>query len=301
MLRLVDHWVWDSWLAASGDEHHLFFLRAPRELRDPERRHLSTSVGHAVSTDLRRWTVLPDPLERASASAWDGTAVWTGSISPHDGRWYLFYTGVDGGGAQRVGIAVSDDLHTWQRHGAEPVAGPDPRWYAATAWRDPFVFADPAGRGWHMLVTAHAAGEGRGRGVIGHARSADLLHWSVRPPLTRPAGFDHLQVPQVHQIDDTTILLFSCQPAMTTLQRRNGSPLSGTWVVAGGSVGAGWDVAAATPFAHPSLSAARLARDPAGGWCLLGFRDWEHGVFHGEIIDPIPVAWTGRRLVERIR
>ena len=50
---------------------------------------------------------------------------------------------------------------------------------------------------------------------------------------------------------------------------------------------------------HPSLYAARLVRDPAGGWCLLGFRDWEHGVFHGEIVDPIPVAWTGRGLVER--
>ena len=33
-LRLPDKWVWDFWLARSGDHHHVFFLQAPRSLVD---------------------------------------------------------------------------------------------------------------------------------------------------------------------------------------------------------------------------------------------------------------------------
>ena len=29
MLRLEDHWVWDSWVADDGERFHLFFLKAP--------------------------------------------------------------------------------------------------------------------------------------------------------------------------------------------------------------------------------------------------------------------------------
>ena len=43
-----------------------------------------------------------------------------------------------------------------------------------------------------MLITAWANhGLATGRGVIGHARSADLLSWTVGPPLTEPAGYGH--------------------------------------------------------------------------------------------------------------
>jgi beta-fructofuranosidase len=60
-----------------------------------------------------------------------------------------------------------------------------------------------------MLITAHA---GRGgsldRGVIGHAHSADLLNWDIRPPVTQPSGFGHLEVPQVAVVDGQPLLLF---------------------------------------------------------------------------------------------
>ena len=60
--RLADHWVWDSWLADDGQDYHLFFLRASRALRDPDRRHRRASIGHAVSSDLENWALLPDAL-----------------------------------------------------------------------------------------------------------------------------------------------------------------------------------------------------------------------------------------------
>ncbi len=54
-----------------------------------------------------------------------------------------------------------------------------------------------------MLVTARARdGVERDRGVIGHAWSADLRRWEIRPPLSAPgAGFAHLEVPQVVRIE----------------------------------------------------------------------------------------------------
>ena len=101
--------------------------------------------------------------------------------------------------------------------GDGPILEADPRFYekltAAAwpeeAWRDPYVLADPEGDGWHMLITARAReGEPAGRGVIGHARSADLVDWEIQPPLTRPSGFGHLEVPRVASIDGQPMLMF---------------------------------------------------------------------------------------------
>ena len=58
MLRLDDHWVWDSWVADDGRTYHLFFLQAPRSLGDPDLRHVHATVGHATSTDLVSWRYL---------------------------------------------------------------------------------------------------------------------------------------------------------------------------------------------------------------------------------------------------
>jgi beta-fructofuranosidase len=79
-LRLADHWVWDSWLVEDGVDYHLFFLRASRALGDPFRRHRRASIGHATSTDLRTWRLLPDALVHADSPAWDDLATWTGSV-----------------------------------------------------------------------------------------------------------------------------------------------------------------------------------------------------------------------------
>jgi beta-fructofuranosidase len=296
MLRLPDHWVWDSWYARDDDgTWHAFFLRASRALLDPRRRHLRASIGHAVSTDQRSWRLLPDALVAADAPAWDDLATWTGStVRGPDGRWHLFYTGVSHGErglVQRIGLAVSDDLTTWHRHGTAPLVEADPVWYEQLdptawyeqAWRDPWVFLDPAGDGWHMLITARANhGPADGRGVIGHATSPDLLQWTVRPPLSAPAGFGHLEVPQVDLVDGQPLLLFCTN---------TGAVEHRIWVVPGTTVTGPWDVAAAQPFPHPHLYAPRLVPDDAGGWAVIGFLDTVDGAFAGELSDPIPVRY----------
>ena len=95
-------------------------------------RHLSASIGHAVSKDLENWRVLPDALHPGPRGAWDEDAVWTGSVVRRGGTWHMFYTGVrteEGYVVQRVGSATSTDLTRWRKYPANPLIEADPRYY----------------------------------------------------------------------------------------------------------------------------------------------------------------------------
>ena len=222
MLRLAASWVWDFWIADDGDTFHLFFLKAPRALLDPNRRHWRATVGHATSKDLTNWTEHADAVIPDDSPAFDDLATWTGSVvRQENGSWRMFYTAVsrsESGLNQRISSVVSDDLFAWRREPGRQVLEPDARWYevASTrkwpdqAWRDPWVFRD--GEVWHMLITARANhGEPDNRGVVGHATSPDLTTWTVQPPLSEPdSGFGHLEVIQTVQIDGSPLGLFSC-------------------------------------------------------------------------------------------
>jgi len=300
LLRLPDKWVWDSWVADTGSEFHLFFLQAPRSLGEESLRHLNATVGHAVSADLRDWRVLDDALLPGPRGAWDDMATWTGSVIEHDGTWHLFYTGTTAAGDyadQRIGRATSRDLHTWERAGPGPVVEMDPRWYEMVewdAWRDPWVLADPDGHGFHLLIAARANdGPSDARGVIGHAWSADLLDWEVRPPLSEPGEFGHLEVPQVAVVEGTPVLLFSVAPDRLPEGSAHERDF-GSYLVVGETRLGPWDLTAARRIPVRDLYAVRLVRDRAGEWQVLGFRGGSpSGEFAGEIIDPIPLKDLG--------
>ncbi|BAJ75127.1 hypothetical protein MTES_2163 [Microbacterium testaceum StLB037] len=307
---LPDHWVWDFWLARDGDTHHMMFLQAPMSLGDPDLRHRNASVGYATSDDLRSWTVHGTVLEPSGGHAPDATATWTGSIVRTDAEWRMFYTGSrflrEGAitNVETVLAASSDDLATWAKDPAVVVSA-DPRWYetleAGTwheeAWRDPWVFADPDGDGWHMLVTARARdAETRDRGVIGHAWSADLHRWEVRPPLSRPgAGFAHLEVPQVVRVDGSWVLVFSCDSAHLAGAREGHT--GGIWAVALDDPRGPYPVEHATLVTTESLYSGRIAEDPDGRAVMLAFENISSvGSFVGTLSDPLPLRWNGDRL-----
>jgi len=285
-------------------------LQAPRSLKNPARRHTHASIGHAVSQDLRKWDVLPDVLapNRAVPDAWDSRATWTGSILRHQDLWYLFYTGVslrEGPLVQRVGLATSTDLLHWERCGDTPLIEADPRWYELSdpdignnqAWRDPWVFRHPASGDFHALITARSKEDPvDARGVIAHARSDDLLHWEVLPPVTAPGEFDQLEVPQLVTLNGHYYLLFSTTADATGAlrQHRLGTPpVTGThYLVAGNPLG---------PFRYTtdtflmgdtlgSRYAGKLVRAPDGNWVFLAWcMHAPDGTFIGELADPLPI------------
>jgi beta-fructofuranosidase len=312
VLALPDDWVWDSWIADDGKLYHLFFLRAPRALGDPALRHTAARVGHATSSDLVEWTLHDDALAPA-AGGWDDLAIWTGSVQRGgDEVWRMYYSALSTTGGlgvhdQRIGVAQSDDLWSWQRAGDEPLIAPDSRWYQTLAgdpgrsgtWRDPFVFADPKGAGWHMLITARAKGVPLLRsGVLGHARSADMISWELAAPLSRPAGFGELEVAQVRVIEGQPLLVFTCQPERQAAEQVSSFGRFSTWYVLGDSLTGPWDISQARPFeSEPQLSAAPLVALRDGGWAFLGFRSTElSGPPSLEIVDPIPVTLRGGEL-----
>ena len=311
MFDLSSSWVWDYWFADDGERYHLFFLYASRALHDPEARHYRASVGHAVSDDLVTWTRVADALVRGEAGSFDDLATWTGStVRGADGLWYLFYTGstlADGGkNIQRVGYATSPDLVVWTKAPGSVVEAAAP-WYETIdsgawhdeAFRDPWVFPDPGGDGWHMLVTARAPeGPVFGRGVVGHAWSPDLRTWELRPPLTAPSekGFGQLEVTQVEVVDGRPVLLFSClaEHGMPARAPERG----GTWAVPAESLLGPFDIEAAYPITDEILYVGRLLRRRDDGqWLLFAFRHLDgEGAFVGGVTDPMPVAWVDDRL-----
>jgi beta-fructofuranosidase len=312
VLRLPADWLWDSWIADDGLRYHLFFLRAPRAPADPGRRHTTAAIGHATSRDLVDWTVHDDAL-RPAEDGWDDLALWTGSVvCGDDGIWRMYYTGLStrpGHGVrdQRIGLAESDDLFHWRRVPGATLPAPDRRWYrtldedpaASETWRDPFVFRDPAGDGWHMLVTARARAAPRlSDGVLAHARSDDLRIWELGPPLTEPAGFGQLEVPQVRTVDAQPLLLFTCHPEEQSAEQTARFGKFSTWYVTGEDTTGPWDIATALPFrGEPTLFAAPLVHRRDGTWAFLGFRNREpEGILSFELVDPIAVAFRDGEL-----
>jgi beta-fructofuranosidase len=295
MLSSPEDWIWDSWIADDGERYHLFFLKAPRALADPELRHTSARIGHASSLDLADWEIHPDALGPNEAG-FDDLALWTGSVARgDDGLWRMYYTALNREGRgvrdQRIGLAESEDLMTWRRAAGEPLVEPDPCWYrmlgdgsgASATWRDPFVFRD--GEIWHMLITARdPTAERRFDGVLAHARSRDMRTWELAPPLTEAAGFGELEVSQVRQLDGRWLLVFTCHPD----EQGEPRPFS-SWYVLGDSALGPWDITQAKPFEdEPKLFAAQLVQRRDGSWAMLGFLDGK--AF--EVIDPIPVTLT---------
>ena len=309
MLCLPDSWVWDFWLAKEQDTYHLFFLHASRALHDPDRRHLRAGIGHAVSTDLQSWRRVADALVHGERGSFDETATWTGSVvRGPGGKWFMFYTGTTDTGQglrQQIGLATSTDLYHWVSN-PEPVVVADPRWYetlGGTAawqdehWRDPWVFKDPAGDGWHMLITARSnTGPPDNRGVLGLAISTDLQHWAVLPPATEPgSGFGQLEVPQVAQVDGQWVLLFNCLTGQLSDGQRAAGKTGGIWVAPAESAVGPYDLGRAVQLSDDRLYVGKLVQNPAGEWVLLAFHNRAaDGVFGGIITDPLPVRRDGR-------
>lgn len=307
-LRLPDKWVWDFWFARLGEDHHFFYLQAPRSLGDPRLRHHNASVGHAVSPDLKHWRVLPDVLTPGSEGSWDDLATWTGSVIERDGRWHMLYTGTnrsERGLIQRIGLAVSNDLQHWRKHPANPIIEADSRWYELLdldrwrdqSWRDPWLFNDEGDGTVHALITARArTGAPDGAGVIARARSHDLTTWEVLPPLTQPGDFAQVECPQLISTEGRHHILFSCLAEDHSAERvsRTGSKgKTGTFVFHAEHLDGPY-----TPTNNPigptelgATYAGKLVPKDTDDWRFIAFRGAGDRDFVGELTDPIPVVF----------
>jgi beta-fructofuranosidase len=308
-LKLPGQWVWDSWFAFDGENHHVFYLQASRALGNPERRHRNVSVGHAISKDLKNWTVLADAIAPSESPAPDSWTTWTGSVvQAEDGLWWMFYTGTsreDKGLRQTVCAATSSDLITWTKKENLPIAAADPRWYKTLdsgfehePFRDPWVFKLPGEDEWTMLTTAGSidSTSRNDEAVMGVAKSGDLINWQVQAPLGKPGqGFGETEVFQFEIVDGVPILLFCCSEQWISNERKGNGETGGIYSLAVAPNLSDVDFNRAVLFPDSSLYAARLVMDIDGGWNLIAFVNLVDGQFIGELSDPIPVTAHHRR------
>ncbi|MEJ7762698.1 MAG: family 43 glycosylhydrolase [Thermomicrobiales bacterium] len=308
-----DMLLWDFWLAprrvGSGDPYHLFYLQAPRDLPDAELRHERATIGHAVSDDLITWDSRGTALMAGPEGSWDDLATWTGCVVEHDGTWYLFYTGRGRQDrTQRIGVATTTDpsLSAWKRGEDNPIVVADPRFYErpdpvnwadGQACRDPWVSYEPEEDAWYMFFTARANhGPIDERGVIGLARSTDLLHWDQLPPASEPGEFGHLEVPQPVQIGDEWYLFFCTN--LHSSQRANRVPDDATW--AGTHYLVADDLVGPYRLTHDeplvgdgpgTFYAGRVVEDPTGQLVFLAWRSRDdEGRFLGGLSNPASIT-----------
>ncbi len=303
-LKLPGQWVWDSWFAFDGENHHAFYLQASRALGDPERRHRNVTVGHAISSDLKNWVVVADALAPSESPAADSWTTWTGSVIREDsGKWRMFYTGTsreDAGQRQTVCAATSDDLITWTKVENLPVVAADSRWYKTLEggfknepFRDPWVFKMAGETGWTMLTTAELkdSTDPRQAAAMAIAKSDDLLTWVVQPPMSSPdQGFGETEVFQYELVDGVPIILFCCGPIWLSEERIEAGELGGVYSIPVREDLDDINFENATLFPDTSLYASRLVQDKDGGWNLIAFINRVDDEFIGELCDPIPVT-----------
>ncbi len=171
--------------------YHLFYIRHNLYLPDDT---TEVDLGHAVSPDLWTWQQLP-PVLHVRDSSWDQTHVWSPSIVEQDGVFYLFYTGVISQPGsystyQRIGVATSADLMQWNPMDLPVYSCPQVSWSVCdslqtdTAFRDPFVMADPAHPGhWLLYYSTYPVADSAGMVVAAATSDGDLTQWSDLGPL----------------------------------------------------------------------------------------------------------------------
>jgi len=86
---------------------------------------------------------------------------------------------------QLIAHAISHTLITWKTHPEEDF-GPDPEFYAATDWRDPFVFLNEETDEYWMLISTQSKSQYNRNGCVRLCVYKDLSNWQERPPFFAP-------------------------------------------------------------------------------------------------------------------
>jgi len=219
----ADGYVGDVIPFYCNGEYHAFYLKR-REGHD-------LVWAHAFSVDLVHWEELPMAIEAGGPEEPDAEGCWTGSVIESEGIFHIFYTGHNSGlrkyPPQTICHATSPDLIRWKKDASNPIMVPDPTWYEDDDWRDPFVFWNEEEECYWMLITARLKDQSTPRrGCIALAKSKDLQHWKIYPPLWTPYSVYAPECPDLFRIDGRWYLIFS----NVETRYRSAEGLKGPWL-----------------------------------------------------------------------
>jgi beta-fructofuranosidase len=217
MLNHPGHHIGDTWYYVENEIIHCFYLTCP----DTIERHTSWDIGHATSTNLTDWTRHNIILRKGEPDTYDGRCPATGSVIRFKNRYWLAYTGNWNGPHPTAALAVSDDLFHWEKVPYNPITTIDSTYYDNTTprpsprdflhWRDPFLF-EHGGAIYHYVCANRNSGPIDERGVLGLAKTSDMVTWTVLPPPEVDPVCTEMECPQVYRVKGRYYLIFSAMP-----------------------------------------------------------------------------------------
>lgn len=222
---------WDHWLFRAPDKkYHLYYLYEPPGVAEALRRK-SWCVGHATSTDLFAWEEGPVAL-RPGQNTWVDRGYATGSTIDFGGRYAMLVTGYSLSRGQGMALAWSDDLDHWTVHGDGPLLPPPTsgEWYETpgqmaanppecAGWCDPYLVRKPGEHAVYAVVNGRVRdGDMYARGSFALARTSDMIHWEMLPPLFVPGCCTRCETAQLFTRGGRWYLLASMWPKLLTAE-----------------------------------------------------------------------------------
>ncbi|UCE07458.1 MAG: hypothetical protein JSW07_05335 [bacterium] len=164
--------------------------------------------GHAMTRDFQHWKTL-GPCFYINPGSWDGGHIFAPFVIKKDNFYWMFYTGCQIDNTQRIGIARSKDLFTWERIESNPVIRPEEYDWAfcpttgGAACRDPHV--SKLSDEYSLYYTAVT---NNGKACIARAASKDLLNWQDRGPAFIYKDLTHCESCNVQELNGKYLLFF---------------------------------------------------------------------------------------------
>lgn len=190
----------DYWFIREGDTYHGFFLESDSFAAQREQ-----NIGHMTSRDFLHWEYQGTVLTgKGTDGKWPEGILATGSVIRYNGRFYMLYTGHSA--RCGLGLAVSDDLYTWEKVGDGPVISNDRfyeaeyegRSYTCQVLADPYLYPE-AIDGWvYAYINSWVKGVPKNsRGAQLMLRTQDMVHWEPYRIAVQTKDLDRLETAQV--------------------------------------------------------------------------------------------------------
>lgn len=191
------------------------------------------TLGHATSTDLVNWEIHA-PALTTQEGEFDNYQIWSPAVVEFEGKYWMFYTGVNFNIAQAICLAVSDDLYNWERVSGNPILTPG-AWcpWDASKWsdcRDSMVFKDDDGTFYMYYCSWFVDTDGAGKPAVGTAVSHDFLHWEDRGPIWLPDVSHAAESPYVIKHNGIYYLFYTNAGSRHTCYATSDDPLKG-WTI----------------------------------------------------------------------
>lgn len=164
--------------------------------------------GHATTKNFQTWQT-HEPCFYIDPHGWDNGHVFAPFVIAANDAYWMFYTGVTLENTQRIGIATSKDLFTWERVGQQPVIRPEEYDWAfcptekGAACRDPHVIKHHDEYWLYYTAVTRT-----GKACIARAVSKNLIDWQDRGPAYIEKDLTHPESCNVQELHGKYLLFF---------------------------------------------------------------------------------------------